>query len=190
MKTTAAIAALFATLSLIACGGGGEETSTTSSGTTTAASKPPSHQDSATGAAPFEVKGGDNSIQEFGSEAAGTEFEAAAAALHGYLDARAAGAWSDTCSHMAAPVAASLAQLSGGGSGGGTSCPETVASLSAGVPDAALEEAAEAEIGALRVEGDRAFLLFHGAHDADYYMPMAQEGGEWKVAAIAPSALG
>lgn len=38
-------------------------------------------------------------------------------------------------------------------------------------------------------EGDRGFLLFHGVLGADYFMPMAREGGMWRVAAIAPSAI-
>jgi hypothetical protein len=157
-------------------------------GDTSASFTPPAHRDSATGAAAFETKGGDNSIQEFGAEGSGSDFEAAATALHGYLDARAAGAWRDACSYMSPGVVTSLAQFSGG-SGGGASCPETLASLSAGVPAAALEEAAEAEVGALRIEGDRAFLLFHVAHGSDYFMPMAREGGAWKVGAIAASAV-
>jgi hypothetical protein len=155
---------------------------------TSASFNPPAHHDSPTGAAPFEVKGGDNSIQEFGAEGDAADFEAAATALHGYLDARAAGAWRAACSYMSPGVAESLAQLSGG-SGGEASCPETIASLSAAVPAAALREVAEADVGALRVEGDRAFLLFHGAHGVDYFMPMAQEDGGWKVAAIAASAI-
>jgi hypothetical protein len=155
-------------------------------GDTSASFTPPTHHDYASGAAPFETKGGDNSIQEFGAEGSGSDFEAAATALHGYLDARAAGAWRDACSYLSPAVLASLAQL---GSGGGASCPETVASLSAGVPAAALEEAAEAQVGALRIEGDRAFLLFRGAHGSDYFMPMVREGGAWKVAAIAASAV-
>ncbi|HEX6780621.1 MAG TPA: hypothetical protein VF125_01185 [Solirubrobacterales bacterium] len=216
MKTIAAIAAVLATLTLVACGGGGGDTTATSPGDASspappvqrrdapakgggsgsvsrdasASFTPPSHDDSGGGAAPFETRGGDNSIQEFGAEASGADFEAAATALHGYLDARAAGAWRDACAYLAPGVAGSLAQLAGGsGGGGGASCPETLASLSAAIPTAVLEESAEADVAALRVEGDRAFLLFHGAHDADYFIPMTQDDGAWKIAAIAPSAI-
>src|SRR5262249_44884233 len=47
----------------------------------------------ASGAAPFESKGGDNSIQRYGSEAATAELTQAGAVLHAYLDARAAEEW-------------------------------------------------------------------------------------------------
>jgi hypothetical protein len=155
---------------------------------TSASFAAPAHDDSPTGIAPFEARGGDNSIQEFGAEGSGADFEAAATALHGYLDARAAAAWTAACSYMSAAAATSLSQLTGA-SGGEASCPEALATLSAGVPTAALEEAAEAEVGALRTEGDRAFLIFRGAREADYFMPMVRDGGAWKVAAIASSAL-
>lgn len=151
----------------------------------------PAHHDSGGGTTQFETKGGDNSIQESGSEASGSEFDQAAAALHGYLDARAAGAWSAACSYMPPGLTASMAQL-GGAAGGGPkpSCPQLLAALSVGLPAAALHEAAIADVGALRVEGEHAFLLFNGAHGSAYFMPMAREGGEWKVGAVAPSALG
>jgi hypothetical protein len=157
---------------------------------TSAGFHPKPHHDSGGGGAQFERKGGDNSIQESGSEARGSEFDQAAAALHGYLDARAAGAWSAACTYLAPGLTDSLAQLTGaGGSGAKPSCPQLLATLSTGLPPAALREAAIADVGALRVKGKSAFLLFKGAHGSAYFMPMARAGGEWKVAAIAASAL-
>jgi hypothetical protein len=139
--------------------------------------------------APFETKGGDNSIQESGSEASSSELDQAAVVLHGYLDSRAAGSWGRACTFVTPGLIASMRQLAGG-AGAKLSCPKLFASLSAGLPAAALREAAIAEVGALRVKGDSAFLLFHGAHGADYFISMVREGGEWKVAALAPSPLG
>lgn len=155
---------------------------------------PPSkqHRESATGAASFEVKGGDNSIQQFGSEATSSELGQAALALHGYLDARAAGEWTTACSYLADGLAGSMQQLAGTGGQGAKapSCAEVLASLSAGLPPQLLSESAIADVGALRAQGDRGYLLFHGAEGSDYFIPMASQGGEWRVAAVAPSALG
>jgi hypothetical protein len=148
---------------------------------------PPTHHDSPSGSAQFKTKGGDNSIQGYGAEGGESEFAQAAKALHGYLDARAASAWGAACSYMAPGVAESLGQLSE--SSDSRSCAKVLASLSAGVPAAALREAAIADVAALRVEGENGFLLFHGAHHQDYFMPMRQVAGTWKVAALAPSAL-
>lgn len=180
--------------------GGGEEKSnrsapkrqsngSTSSGTSTA------HSDSGGGATQFQTKGGDNSIQQFGGEGGESELEQAAVVLHAYLDARAAEEWKRACDNMASGVTESLQQLAGGpnGTAGANSkklgCPQILSSLSAGLPPSALREAAQADVGALRIEGERAFLLYHGAHNTDYFMPMSQEGERWKVAAIAASAL-
>lgn len=186
MKTTAALAALLLALAFAACGGGqgGGD-----GGSTAADIAPPARHGSAA-AARFTTKGGDNSIQESGSEGSRAELAAAAPVLRGYLNARAAGHWGLACSQMAPGTAASLTQL-GGGKGGRAGCPRALASLSAGIPPTALREAAVAEVGhgALREEGDRAFLLFRGAHGADYFMPMVREDGAWKVAALAPSPL-
>jgi len=152
---------------------------------------PKPHHDSGGRVAQFEEKGGDNSIQESGSEASGAELAEAAAALHGYLDARAAGAWSAACSYLSDAAARSLAQLSGAGGGGAKpTCAQVLAGLSAGLPASVLREAAVADVGSLRVKGGSAFILFRGAHGSAYFMPMAREGSEWKVAALAPSALG
>jgi hypothetical protein len=150
----------------------------------------PVHHDSAVGSSRFETKGGDNSIQQLGAEASGADFSAAATALHGYLDARAAGAWRAACAYLAAGLVESLSHLSAGSSSERQpSCAQALAGFSAGLPADALREAAEADVGAFRVEGDRGFLLFRGAHGIDYFMPVGREGGEWKVAALAPSAM-
>src|SRR6478609_5676867 len=215
IATLLAAAALAAGLS--ACGGGSTSTASTPTGdeatapSTSAAPKQASKPEgagsskpsgasaggggggsSAGGAAAFETHGGDNSIQRFGGEAASSELAQAAAALHGYLAARAAGAWGAACSYMAAGFAKSLQQFAGAakqGKGKSAGCPQLLAALSAGVPAAARREATVAEVGALRVEGERAFLLFTGSHGAHYFMPMAREGGVWKVGALAASAL-
>lgn len=151
--------------------------------------KPHPHHDSGGGSGQFEAKGGDNSIEEFGEETSGSEFEEAAAALHDYLDARAQRAWAAACGYLATGVTKELiVQLAKARGGAAPSCAGLLASFSSGLPQAVLREAAVADVGSLRVEGDRGFLLYHGAHGAGYFIPMVREEGHWRVAAIAPSA--
>jgi hypothetical protein len=145
-------------------------------------SPPEANGDSGGGSAQFRGRG-DNSVQESGSEAVDSEFAQAAAALHGYLDAGAAGNWKAACSYLSSDFRKSLQQLSP------EPCAAALATLSAGSPAAAVREAAVADAGALRVNGRHGFLLFHGAHHSDYFMPMAREGGRWKIAALAASPL-
>lgn len=152
--------------------------------------EPQPHQDSGGGAARFETKGGDNSIQEYGSEPSGSEFAAAAEVLHAYLDARAIGAWKAACERLASRVSTELVRQLGAAQGDKEAdCAAVLSGLTGAVPPSTLREAAEADIGALRVEGDSGFLLFRGAQSQNFFIPMAREDGGWKVAAIAASPL-
>jgi hypothetical protein len=194
-------------LGISACGSGSSETT---SGTTAAtgngagaseevseqkrpAGSEKKHESSGSGAEQFESKGGDNSIQKFGSEVRGAELDETAAVLHAFLDARAARDWAAACERLSAVVAEQLvAQLGAAQGNGGDSepdCATVLAKLVDAVPNAGLREAAVADIGAFRAEGDHGFLLFHGADGGAYFMPMAREDGRWKVAAVAASPL-
>lgn len=149
-----------------------------------------SHEDSGDGSAQFRVRGGDNSVQDFGAEAGESELGEAAAALHGFLDARAARDWATACDYVSGDIVESLRQLATRSKQlRDKGCPQLLAALTGGVSQAALAEAAEADVGALRIEDDRAFLLYHGARNTDYTMPMASEDGSWKVAALAGTPL-
>lgn len=148
------------------------------------------HHDSGGGAAQFRVKGGDNSVQEFGEEASNSELQSAAAALHGFLDARAAKDWVAACSYLAGSVTESLQQLAAHAKQlQGKGCPELLEALSGGVPASTLAEAAQADVGSLRVEGDRGFILYRGVHNVVYGVSMAREGGAWKVASLSGTPL-
>jgi hypothetical protein len=146
-----------------------------------------SHEDSGGGVEQFlGPQGSDNSVQEFGSEASDAEFEEAAAVLHAFLDARAAGDWEGACEQLATSTAEAfdefaekLPQFKGSG------CADVLESLSGRVPESELKRTAVADVGALRVEGDQAFLLYHGVAGVDYAITMVQEDGRWKVASMA-----
>jgi hypothetical protein len=144
------------------------------------------HHDSGGGAAQFTAKGGDNSIQESGQEASEAELQAAAAVLHAYLDARVAHRWNDACFYLSASAVALLEQVASrfGKDKGIESCPEVLEALSAGSSQSALEEAAKADVGSLRLEGDHGFLLYRGVGGVAYAIPVVIEGGAWKVGAV------
>ena len=63
-------------------------------------------------------------------------------------------------------------------------CPQILAVLSGRTSQTTLEETAQADVGSLRVNGDRGFLLYHGARGLDYAFPVALEAGEWKLAGL------
>ncbi|HYG97223.1 MAG TPA: hypothetical protein VD741_08965 [Solirubrobacterales bacterium] len=151
-----------------------------------AAAKPPvEHHDSGGGAAQFSKKGSDNSIQEFGQEGGASELQQAAAVLHAYLAAKAARRWEEACSHLSAQVVASLEQFGAayGGEKQIEGCPDLLETLNSRSSDTALKESAQADVGSLRMEGDRGFLLYHGPGGMGYAIPVTEEGGAWKLAA-------
>lgn len=192
MKGAAALL-LLASLLLVGCGSGGGASSSTATGasSTVSVQKPPKPGAPRQGAAQFRTRGGDNSIQEFGTEADESELRAAAVVLHDLLAARAAGRWARACSDLSASFKRSLTQLasrSRQAQGGG--CAAALKALSAGVPPTALAEATIADAGALRREGARGFLLYYGAHHTPYGIPVAREGGSWRVGAIVGVPLG
>ena len=152
---------------------------------------PKKHKDSGGGSAQFKVKGGDNSVQEFGEEAEAEEFDAAAVALHNFLDARAEGNWAAACQYMAKSIVESFEQLAARAKQiDDTTCAGILEKLTNPAAKQSMkEEAAKANVGSLRIEGEQAFVIYGGLDGAIMAMPMADEGGEWKVGSLAGTPL-
>ena len=150
------------------------------------------HTDSGGGSKQFEVKGGDNSVQEFGSEADTSELDEAATALHNFLDARAENNWAATCTYMSKSIIESFEKLASQSKQlKSTGCGEILGKLTNPAARQGLRtEAAKANVGSLRIEGGRAFVIYRGSDGKTILaMPMAKEGGSWKVASLAGTPL-
>ncbi len=140
------------------------------------------------GSEQFVVKGGDNSIQEFGDEAGESELQEAAEAVHGFFVARAEGRWADACSRLSASLLDQLGQLAEKSER--PSCASFLASFTTQLPPSTWREITTVDAGSLRHEGERAFLIYYGAPEKTVYaMPLAEEDGEWKVGALSGDAL-
>lgn len=152
---------------------------------------PRQHSDSGGGSEQVKVKGGDNSIQEFGEEADTGELDAAAAALHNFLDARAEGNWAAACNYMSKAMIESFEKLaSQSKEAGDTSCGALLEKLTNPAAKSAMKaEAEKADVRSLRTEGEQAFVIYTGTEGTILAMPMANEDGEWKVASLAGTPL-
>lgn len=152
---------------------------------------PKHHHDSGGGSTQFEVKGGDNSVQEFGAEAESSELNAAAVVLHNFLDARAQGNWAAACSYLAKSATEAFEKLAAQAKQiEDTSCAGVLGKLTNPAAKQSIqEEAAKANVGALRIEGERAFVIYTGIDGTVLAMPMTSEGGVWKVAGLAGTPL-
>ena len=64
----------------------------------------------------------------------------------------------------------------------------TFGSEAAGSDRSRAEAALRGPILTLRIKGQSGFALFYGLHRQKYVMPMAREGGAWKVTQLAPIA--
>lgn len=162
---------------------------------------PRQHDDSGGGSGQYTVKGGDNSVQEFGTEADDAERNAAARALHNFLDARGQEAWEAACSYLSTEVRESLemfaakAQEAAAKAGKAeqfeaTGCASILGRLTnrAALPELR-KEAEQADVGSLRIEGDQAFVIYTGISGTVLAMPVANESGSWKVASLAGTPL-
>jgi len=136
---------------------------------------------------PFRVPGGDNSIQTFGGEAAAAEREAVTATLRAYLEAREAGEWARACREMSGEMIKSLEQLvEKAPRFEGKGCAEIIGALSAGSSPRMRANPMAGDVASLRVERERGFALFKGKDGKGYFMPLARDGDEWKIASLAP----
>jgi hypothetical protein len=163
-------------------GGSGEGGPT---GETSAEFTPRSHEDSGGGSAQLRVPGADNSVQGFGDEAGGSEFEAAAAALHNFYDARAQRAWAAACTELSTALAASLEGRVSPDAEPRMSCARGLEQMTNPQARELQREEAQIDVASLRAEGDQGFLLYRDAEGTIYAIGVQREGGEWKLTSLA-----
>ena len=213
IRASLAATAVVTAVALGGCGGGGgDHTGSTaaSAGSTapsTTASQsaqsnaaanstpPPSSKDSFTLGSPADVprsKGGDNSIQDFGSEAAESDRAAAGRALAAYLQALAKGNTEQACGMLSSAtqdrIEQTLKQLSAQGAGGEipTSCAQLLALTSHADPT----QLRVTEVLSFRSQDDSGFLIYRAGDRRIYTVAMQGGAAGWKVAAAGPSPLG
>lgn len=189
----AAIAALLVT-GLAACGGDDEGGGSSEGGTTTTTAS--GSKEGGFQPAPLEISGGgseqfagagDGSIQSFGEESDEAELEAAAEAVHAFFVARAESDGDGACSRVAQPMLEKLDGLASQSERKG--CAEVLEDFTTPMSDAAWRETTEMEAGSLRIGDEKAFLIYRGADDEVFAMPLVEEDGEWKVEELSATAL-
>jgi hypothetical protein len=164
---------LLLAIGLTACGGGDEASST--NGTT------------ASQASSAEQKGGEASIEEFGSEAEGSDRDQILAAFTGYMSSIAEKDDEAACARLSEAVQGSLEQLAAEKISGG--CAAILSKFLAATAPQVFRAQVNGKITKVRVEGDRAFVVFEAPGAKLYQMTMVKEGGEWKAATVTASIL-
>ena len=143
------------------------------------------------GSEQFRTKGGDNSIQEFGDESDESELQEAAEVVHSFYVARAEEKWDTACSYLAKANIEQLEQLAAQSPQfKGSGCGPILKAFTRPLPAAVQREITTVDAGSFRREGEQGFLIYYGAEQTVYAMPLREEDGSWKVAALSGSALG
>jgi hypothetical protein len=143
------------------------------------------------GAEQFRTKGGDNSIQEYGDEGDESELQEVAEIVHGFYVARAEEKWDTACSYLAKSNIEQLEQLGEQSSQFKNSgCAPILKAFTRPLPAAVQREITTVDAGSFRSDGEQGFLVYYGAGQTVYAMPLRAEDGTWKVAALSGSALG
>ena len=131
---------------------------------------------------------GEKDIEEFGSEATGSESEAVVAAERGYLSAIVKGDFRSACSLVASGVRKQILELVREATGAIT-CPRIFPHMLASNAAKVAAQQLSGSIVKVRVEGDRGFVLFHAPGARLFVFPLLREGGRWHVATITSSIL-
>jgi len=206
---TALAVAVLVVLSLAGCGSGEEDTTSTPSQGTTAEREPTApqsvpnssraKQDIPAPPAPNPHPGskraapgvpvsaeGDNSIQLYGVEASDAERARLTALVQSFLNARAAGNWTEVCSLLAAKPRAEQLRFAPGAK----SCAQAMAYFAKDANPAILREEAQIEVLSLRVDPPIAFLIYRRSDQSIWATALEREGGEWKVISVTPAPVG
>lgn len=131
--------------------------------------------------------GGEKSIEDFGSEASGPDRGRILAAFSGYLKAIAQKDYGSACSGLSATVQRSLEQLAGKGSK--QDCAALLPRLLSPTAPGIARGQAAGKIAKVRVQGERAFVVFQAPGARLYELPTVREGAEWKAGLLSPSIL-
>jgi len=130
----------------------------------------------------------ESALVTYGEEGDGSEREQAIETVSRFLAARSAGDWKVACEQLSGSLVEKFERLA-------TTTTTLANNSCAPFLDAFVQLSAEelsekdAEGGSLRQAGRRGFLIYFGAHEVVCAMPLEEEDGEWKVAAVSAKRL-
>jgi hypothetical protein len=130
-------------------------------------------------------------VATFGSEAKARDRAAILATLHGYLSAIATSDWGAACGQLSALIRRELELLlahAKGAHGGG--CSTALRMLLSHTPDSLRHEQSQLSVIGVRVDGPRAFVLYHSPALPHAVISMLRQAGQWKAGVLAASNIG
>lgn len=141
------------------------------------------------GSEQFRVKGGDNSIQAWGEESDEAQLEAAAEAVHGFFAARANEEWAAACEYLGQSLLEQLREYTPQ-----QQAPDCATLLKAltrhPLPASVRREATIVDAGSLRIGEENSFLIYRGADQTVFAMPVVEEDDAWKLTLLSSTPIG
>lgn len=202
---SSALAALLVAASLAGCGSGSDTSSisTSASGAETAAPQPEGGRTAGNGSSDggggaaaernsdskpeSHFEGGEEDVEEFGTEAEGAAKDAAFAAEQRYLSAVAGRDYAEACALLSKSLTGSLEAMVKPGRR--LACGQILGRLLSPTASRVSAQQAEGEVFKVRVEGDRAIVVFRAPGARLWALPLSREGGAWKVTTLGASIL-
>lgn len=130
---------------------------------------------------------GEKSIENFGEAATGATETSIVGVFKDYFRAIIDEDPAAACEYVAANVKESLQQIAG--KGRQLECAQILPQVLAPTAPTIAHEQLSGEIKRVRVEGDRAFVVFHAPGAKLYMLALRREDGAWKATTIASSVL-
>lgn len=131
----------------------------------------------------------DSGLLDFGEESGEAEREEAEETVQSFFSARSKEDWPATCAQISQALLSKIEHLAVSSTQlKDPSCP---AFLEAFLSISEQEKQESTDIGAssLRQQGKQGFLIYSGASETVYAMPLSREGGAWKVGSLSPKQL-
>jgi hypothetical protein len=171
---TRLILILLVALSAAAIAGCGSSSSSSTTESTSAAVEPP--------AKPFK---GPTEITKFGKPGSSSDIQVASEVLAENLEAREQADFTKQCASL---NAATQAEITGATKSAErtSKCPSKLEALAVPLKKTAKvrKDTFDGSIDEIRIEGPKAFALFHGVDGKNYAIPLQHEAGSWKVGSI------
>jgi hypothetical protein len=130
----------------------------------------------------------DSPLLDFGEESSDAELEEAADVVHAFFLARGREDWQVTCAQLSAAMRGKIEHLAASSTDlKDKSCPSFLeAFLSLSERE---RQESTVDAGSLRQQGSKGFLIYYGAGEVVYAIPLSRDGDEWKVASLSPKRL-
>jgi hypothetical protein len=131
----------------------------------------------------------DSALLDFGEEGSADELEEAEEAVHGFFGARSKEDWPTACAQLSQAMLAKIEHLATSATDlADRSCPSFLGAFTS-LSNQERRDSTVVESGGLRQQGDHGFLIYYGADEIVYAMPLTREGETWKLASLSSKQL-